>query len=172
MMFKAKGDDNLFYGEIGGHRIQQMSGSGKKKKLHTSTITIAVLEEIAEYRLVIRQNDLEYKTCRSTGSGGQSINTTDSAVQLTHIPSGLSVRCESEKSQTQNRVNALNLLRAKLWDQQKNKLRAERCNERKEQVGAGQRGDKRRTIRYQDEQVNDHITGKHWQLRKYLKGEW
>lgn len=171
-MFRATGDDNLFYGEQGGHRIQQLSGSGKKQRIHTSTITIAVLEEAKDQKIIIKPNDLEWKTCRSTGSGGQSINTTDSAVQLTHLPTGIMIRSESEKSQAQNKETALKILKAKLYEQQNKKATGERADSRKQQVGRGERADKRRTIRYQDEQVVDHITGRKWRLKNYIKGDW
>ena len=115
---------------------------------------------------------MEFKACRGSGAGGQHRNTTDSAVQVTHIPTGLMVRCESERSQHQNRATAIALIRTRLWDEQINKTSSKRADDRKQQVGSGQRGDKIRTIRYQDGIVTDHRTGKTFKLKEYLRGEW
>ncbi len=172
IVFKATGDDALFYGEAGGHRVQMISPTDKKKRVHTSTITIAVLPEISEKQISIKDRELIWKTCRGSGPGGQHRNKTESAVQVTHIPTGLSVRCESERSQHHNKVSALELLRARLWEQTKKALTKQRTDDRKEQVGSGMRGDKRRTVRHQDGQVVDHITGRKWRLKDYLRGEW
>lgn len=172
MVFKAHGDDELFIGEIGGHRIQRVSPTERRGRTHTSTITICVLPEVTEHQFSIKDSELIWKTCRGSGPGGQHRNKTESAVQVTHIPTKLSVRCESERSQHQNRVSALELLRSRLWERQKKELTDQRTNDRKEMVGSGMRGDKRRTIRFQDGQVVDHITGRKWRLKDYLRGEW
>lgn len=172
IIFKSSGDDELWKGETGGHRIQRIPPTERKGRVHTSTITVATLPEITERQISIKDQELIWKTCRGSGPGGQHRNKTESAVQVTHIPSGLSVRCESERSQHQNKESALELLRARLWEQRKKTLTDKRTNDRKEMVGSGMRGDKRRTIRFQDGQVVDHITGRRWKLKNYLRGEW
>mgnify|MGYP006317303385 FL=1 len=120
----------------------------------------------------IPNRDLDIRTCRGSGAGGQHRNVTDSAVQITHLPTGLAVRCESERSQTQNKETALALIRARLLEAAQASASHARASERQQQVGSGMRGDKIRTIRTQDDQVNDHRTGRTWKLREYLKGQW
>jgi peptide chain release factor 1 len=144
----------------------------KRGRVHTSTVTVAVLAEPTEVQVRLDERDLEYQTCRSSGAGGQKVNKTDSAVQLTHKPTGLMVRVETERSQHQNRATALALLRARLWEAEQEKVNAARAHNRRIQLGSGMRGDKRRTIRVQDGQVNDHVTGQAWQLKAYLRGDW
>lgn len=172
MVFKSSGDDELWKNEAGGHRIQRVPPTERKGRVHTSTITVATLPEITERQISIKDRELIWKTCRGSGPGGQHRNKTESAVQVTHIPSGLSVRCESERSQHQNKESALELLRARLWELKTKELTDKRTNARKEMIGSGMRGDKRRTIRFQDGQVVDHITGRKWRLKDYLRGEW
>lgn len=172
IVFKATGDDELFKNEAGGHRIQRVPPTEKRGRTHTSTITIAVLPEITERQISIKENELIWKTCRGSGPGGQHRNKTESAVQVTHIPTGLNVRCESGRSQHHNKISALEILRARLWELGRKEVITQRANDRKEQVGSGMRGDKRRTVRFQDGQVVDHITGRRWNLKNYLRGEW
>lgn len=173
-MFLAhgKGAQEIFKNEPGGHRWQRIPPTEKRGRVHTSTITVAVLQEPTETQVHVRESDLEVKTCRGSGPGGQNRNKTESAIQMTYLPTGLTVRCETERSQHQNRANALALLRARLWEEQNNKLTGDRAAERKKQVGSGQRADKIRTIRQQDDQVNDHVTGKHWKYSAYVRGDW
>ena len=140
--------------------------------MQTSTITVAVLPEPSEQQLHIDQKDISYVTTRSGGCGGQSVNTTDSAVIATHKPSGTSVRCESERSQKQNLAIALATLRARIWGVQKKQITDARNKERKDLLGSGMRGDKKRTISYPRGTVVDHITGKTWRLKDYLRGDW
>ncbi len=125
-----------------------------------------------ESELRLHEDDLDWKTCRGSGSGGQHRNVTDSAVQLTHIPTGTSVRCESERSQHYNRTLALEMLRAKLLASQRTQASSSRAANRRSQLGSGMRADKRRTIRVQDGVVNDHILGKKWKLKDYMRGNW
>ncbi len=158
--------------EAGGHRWQRISPTEKRGRTHTSTITVAVLPVPREQELMIDPKDLDWKTCRSSGPGGQHGDRTDSAVQLTHKPTGLSVRIENEKSQHRNKTEALNVLRARLLEKQKYEVNTKRASDRKKQVGSGMRGDKRRTIRTQDGIVKDHVLGKKWRLKDYLRGNW
>lgn len=147
-----------------------MPPTEKRGRVHTSTITVAVLQEPAESEVRIHSKDLEVKTCRGSGAGGQHRNTTDSAVQLTHKPSGIMIRVESERSQNQNRESALTLLRIRLQEAEAQKRSKAHNKKRKGQVGSGQRADKRRTIRLQAGQVVDHVTGKKTSAKSYLRG--
>lgn len=162
----------VFRDEPGGHRWQQSSATDKKKRIHTSTTTVAVLPEPSEIQFTLRPQDLEFMTCRASGKGGQGVNTTDSAVQVRYVPTGLIVRSETEKSQVQNKANALALLRARLWEAERDRVTGDRARDRKQQLGCGARGDKVRSIRFQDGQVVDHRTGRRWRLKEYLNGEW
>ena len=161
-----------FRDEAGGHRWQRVPPNDKHGRVHTSTITVAVLPEPTEVDVRIAPGDLDWSTCYGTGPGGQKRNKTESTVLLTHRPSGLQIRCESSRSQQHNRVAALALLRARLWARAHEKLTAERAQERRDQLGSGMRGDKRRTIRCQDGTVVDHVTGRRWELKAYLRGNW
>lgn len=167
----GKNTEKVFGNEGGGHRWQRVSPTEKKGRVHTSTVLVAVLEEPTEVVFKVHEKDLRIQTCRGSGAGGQHRNVTDTAVQVTHIPSGLMVRCESERSQMQNKNNAISLLTAKLWEEHKQKEFEKRSKDKKEQFGLGMRGDKRRTIRTQDGIVTDHILNKQWKLKAYLKGE-
>lgn len=128
--------------------------------------------EIPEIQLRIEPKDLEITATRGTGPGGQARNTTDSCIQITHKPTRLQVRCDTERSQHQNKATAMSMLRAKLWENQQERQTSAVASSRKQQVGSGMRADKRRTIRWQDGQVHDHVTGKRWRLSDYIKGEW
>jgi peptide chain release factor 1 len=116
--------------------------------------------------------DIEWTATRGSGPGGQHRNKTDSAVIVTHLPSGLVVRCEAERSQHRNRELALELLESRLLARQASSAQRDRNAARKQQIGTGQRGDKIRTIRFQDGVVSDHRTGQRWPLRQYLRGDW
>lgn len=140
--------------------------------MHTSTVTVAVLPEVTEAQLQLLDRDLEWTACRGSGNGGQAKQKTSSAIQLWHKPTGTQVRCESERSQHLNRSIALAMLRAKLWQAQQNQLTDSRAQDRRNQVGSGQRGDKRRTIAVQRGTVEDHLTGRRWRYKDYVRGEW
>ena len=164
--------DDVFRDEAGGHRWQRIPPNEKRGRVQTSTVTVAVLPEPTETQVRIAPGDLEWATCRGSGAGGQHRNKTESAVQLVHRPTGVMVRCESERSQHQNRATALALLRARLWATEQEKRVGGIAASRKAQIGSGMRGDKRRTIRVQDGVVNDHVTGKRWSFRDYERGDW
>jgi len=161
-----------FGDESGGHRWQRVPPTERRGRVHSSTITVAVLPEPRDDEVVLAPGDLEWSTCLASGCGGQHVQKTESAVQVTHRPTGLQVRCQSERSQHQNRATALSALRARLAAMQRDRATAVRAGERRAQIGSGQRGDKRRTVRVQDETVVDHLTGRTWRLRDYQRGEW
>jgi len=170
--FRVSGEQaaELFKDEPGGHRWQRIPPTERNGRVQTSTVTVAVLGEPSEAEVHIADRDLEWTACRGSGAGGQARNKTSSAIQLRHVPSGLMVRCESERSQAQNKRTALALLRAKLWERQQGVADEGRAADRKAQVGLGERGSKRRTIRVGDDQVVDHISGRRWRFRDYVKG--
>lgn len=161
-----------FKDESGGHRWQRIPPTERNGRVHTSTVTVAVLPEPTETEINIRESDLEWSACRGSGAGGQHRNVTDSAVLLRYKPSGLVVRCESERSQHRNKASALAVLRSRLFHTANQKRLNLIAENRKSQVGSGMRGDKRRTIRTQDGVVKDHVTGKKWRYADYLAGKW
>ncbi len=124
------------------------------------------------HRVVVHDRDLVIETMRASGSGGQHLQKTDSAVRIRHLPTGIEVRCESERSQSANRETALAILRARIVEHEQRRRDDERAADRRRQVGSGQRGDKRRTIRTQDDQVVDHVDGRAWTFRRYVRGDW
>lgn len=172
MRVEGVGARELFDGEVGGHRWQRIPPTEKRGRVHSSTITVAVLGELAETRVELPANELAWSTCRASGSGGQHLQKTDSAVQLTHIPTGTSVRIEGQRSQHQNRALALQTLQARLAKQATDQAAAARAAQRRAQVGSGMRADKRRTVREQDDAVVDHETGRTWRYREYRRGNW
>lgn len=167
----GKKAEQTFAHEAGGHRVQRVPPTEKRGRVHTSTITVAVLPEVSNLKMDIPDKELEWKTCRSSGAGGQHTNKTDSAVALKHLPSGLIVRVES-RSQYQNKQDALQILKNKLSLLQREKSRLSRDASRKEQMGTGMRGDKIRTIRQQDDQVHDHELNKRISYKDYSRGNW
>ncbi|MCA9675158.1 MAG: PCRF domain-containing protein [Kofleriaceae bacterium] len=174
IVFRAagRGAAALFAGEAGGHRWQRVPPTEKRGRVHSSTITVAVLPEVAPAAVEVRAADLEWTLCRASGSGGQHLQKTDSAVQLTHRPTGLRVRCESERSQLFNRERALAILRARLVALAAERVADARARDRRAQIGRGERADKRRTVRCQDGTVVDHLDGRTWRLRDYERGSW
>lgn len=174
IIFKADGKkvELIFANESGGHRWQRVPPTEKRGRIQTSTITVAVLPIPRESELKLNDRDLDWKTCRGSGAGGQHKNVTDSAVQLTHLPTGVMVRCESERSQHINRQMALEVLRARLAASEHAKALGVRAASRRAQIGSGMRGDKRRTIRVKDGIVTDHVLGKRWSLKDYMRGNW
>jgi peptide chain release factor 1 len=172
--FRATGPDavHVFRNESGGHRWQRVPPTEKRGRVHTSTVTVAVLREADAPEVVLDEADLQWSTCRSGKSGGQHMQKTDSAVQVRHRPTGITVRCESERSQHQNRAAALAVLRSRLLAQATAAFVDARNGDRKGQIGSGQRGDKRRTIREADGTVTDHVLGVRIRLAAYERGDW
>ena len=169
----GKGVREVFASEGGGHRWQRVAPNDKRGRVQTSTVTVAVLDEPSEIELPrLDPNELEISTCRASGSGGQHLQKTDSSVQIRHIPSGLVVRCETERSQSYNKETALAILRARLHQVMLGRAHAERADDRRRQIGSGQRGDKRRTIAVQRDSVVDHVTGREWRFADYQRGKW
>ena len=153
---KSKGVFSKLKFEAGAHRVQRIPKTESQGRVHTSIATVAVLPEAEEVDLNIVDSDLKIDVYRSSGPGGQSVNTTDSAVRITHIPTGLVVTSQDEKSQLKNKNQAMRILRARLLKAEQDKAAAERAKDRKEQVGSGERSDKIRTYNYKDNRVSDH----------------
>jgi peptide chain release factor 1 len=158
--------------ESGVHRVQRVPVTEAGGRIHTSTASVAVLPEIEETEIEINQNDLRIDVMRAGGPGGQSVNTTDSAVRITHLPTGIVVHCQDEKSQHKNKAKALRILRARLYEAEEERKHAERAEARKSQIGTGERAEKIRTYNYPQNRATDHrINLALYKLDAVMKGE-
>jgi peptide chain release factor 1 len=158
--------------ESGVHRVQRVPVTEAGGRIHTSTASVAVLPEVEETEIEINQNELRIDVMRSGGPGGQSVNTTDSAVRITHLPSGIVVHCQDEKSQHKNKAKALRILRARLYEAEEERKHAERAQARKSQIGSGDRAEKIRTYNFPQNRATDHrINLTLYKLDAVMKGE-
>ncbi len=157
--------------ESGVHRVQRVPETESQGRIHTSTVTVAVLPEMEDVEVEINQGDLKIETCKSSGAGGQHINKTESAIRILHIPTGIVVECQDERSQFKNKDKAMKILRSKLYDMKAQEQHDKIANERKTQVGTGDRSERIRTYNYPQGRVTDHRIGLTlYSLENFLNG--
>jgi peptide chain release factor 1 len=169
---KGKGAWSLLKYESGTHRVQRVPATESAGRIHTSAATVAVLPEAEEIDVQVNDNDIRIDVFRSSGPGGQSVNTTDSAVRLTHMPTGIVIACQDEKSQLQNKQKAMRILRARLFEMEMQKQQDSLGSLRKSQVGSGDRSEKIRTYNFPQSRVTDHRINKTvYQLAAVMEGE-
>jgi len=171
-MITGKGAYSRLKFESGVHRVQRVPETESQGRIHTSTVTVAVLPEAEDVEVNLDVNDVRVDVFRSSGNGGQSVNTTDSAVRLTHIPTGIVISMQDEKSQLKNKEKAFKILKAKLYDMELEKAQKEMASQRKSQVGTGDRAERIRTYNYPQGRVSDHRIGLNlYKLETFLNGD-
>ncbi len=170
-MLKGKGAYSRLKFESGVHRVQRVPETEASGRIHTSTVTVAVLPEVEDVEVEINQNDLRIDTYRASGAGGQHVNKTSSAIRITHIPTGIVVACQNERSQLQNKETAMKMLRSKLYEKKQEEQDSKLAQTRRLQVGSGDRSEKIRTYNYPQSRVTDHrINVTIYQLESFLNG--
>lgn len=172
IILKVSGDDVFreMRWESGGHRVQRVPATETQGRIHTSAATVAVMPEAEAVDFELKPEDLEFTAMRAGGPGGQSVNKTESAVRVVHIPTGLMVKCQEDKSQLRNREKALALLRARLYEIERQKREALRQDLRRNQVGSGDRSERIRTYNFPQNRVTDHRINENYSLEKILEG--
>jgi peptide chain release factor 1 len=171
-LIEGKGAYSRLKYESGVHRVQRVPVTESQGRIHTSTVTVAILPEAEEVEVAIDSNDLRIDIFRSSGPGGQSVNTTDSAVRITHLPTNMVVTCQDEKSQHKNKAKALKILRARLLDHARQEKEKEISEKRRNQVGTGDRSERIRTYNFPQGRVTDHRIGLTlYRLSEVLDGE-
>lgn len=171
-MITGKGAYSRLKFESGVHRVQRVPETETNGRIHTSTVTVAVLPELEDVDIEINPTDLKVDTYRSSGAGGQHVNKTESAIRITHIPTGIVVACQEERSQIQNRERAMTMLRAKLFEKQEEERMKKQANDRKMQVGTGDRSEKIRTYNYPQGRITDHrINFSMFQMDNFMNGD-
>jgi len=171
-MISGKGAYSRLKFESGVHRVQRVPDTESSGRIHTSTATVAVLPEVEDVEIDINPADIKMEVYRASGAGGQHVNKTSSAVRLIHVPTGMVAECQTERSQLQNREYAMRMLRSRLYEQEQAKKDAELANERKSQVGTGDRSEKIRTYNYPQGRITDHRIGMSiFQMENFLNGD-
>ena len=169
-LVKGEGAFNRLRFESGGHRVQRVPTTESQGRVHTSAATVAVLPEVEDVEVEILDKELRIDTFRASGAGGQHVNKTDSAVRITHLPTGVVVSCQAERSQHKNRQKALKILKSRLYEEQQRQAQAERASDRKTQVGSGDRSQRVRTYNFPQDRLTDHRLGRNFPLAQVMEG--